>query len=276
VTPLTSTFVQTNGIQLHVMQAGPPTGTPVILLHGFPEFWYGWRHQISTLAEAGLRVWAPDQRGYNLSDKPHGLAAYTLDRLAEDILGLMDVGGVSEASIVGHDWGSAVAWWLALHHPQRQVVRQSLWHHPAQLFKSAYIAFFQLPWLPEALLRANDWRLIEQSFLRTTNRPDLFTPEVLACYREAWSQSGAMTAMLNWYRSALRRQLQPLPEPRVRVPTLMIWGTHDPFLGRELAQPSIDLCDQGRLVFLEEATHWVQHEAAARVNELLIDFLAIP
>jgi pimeloyl-ACP methyl ester carboxylesterase len=146
----------------------------------------------------------------------------------------------------------------------------------AQLFKSAYIAFFQLPWLPEALLRANNWRLLEQGFLRTTRRPERFPAEVLSCYRAAWSQPGAMTAMLNWYRSALRRQLQPLPQPRVRVPTLMIWGAHDPFLGRALAQSSIDLCDQGRLVLIEEATHWVQHEADARVNELLIEFLTAP
>src|SRR5690606_31267505 len=116
---LVSRFVATNGVTLHVVQSGPEDGPLVLLLHGFPEFWYGWRHQIQPLAQAGFRVWAPDQRGYNLSDKPRGLDAYRLDTLALDIVGLIDAAGRDRAIVVGHDWGAVVAWWLALHHAER-------------------------------------------------------------------------------------------------------------------------------------------------------------
>ena len=110
---MSSQFIETNGIRLHVLQDGPDDGDLVILLHGFPEFSYGWRKQIPALSQAGYRVWAPDQRGYNLSDKPDGIVAYDLDTLAADIVGLIDAAGVDKAFIVGHDWGAAVAWWLA-------------------------------------------------------------------------------------------------------------------------------------------------------------------
>lgn len=283
---LEHTEVRTNGIRLHVVQSGPQNGPLVILLHGFPEFWYGWRHQISVLAEAGYRVWAPDQRGYNLSDKPAGITAYNLDELASDVIGLIDAADREHAYLVGHDWGAAVTWWTALKYPQRlnkiavlnvphpRVMKRTLRSSWAQLRKSWYIFFFQLPGLPEALTRANNWQN-GVAALRRSSRPGLFTDADLLFYRTAWSQPGAITGMINWYRALLRSQPQPVATSRVQVPTLLIWGARDLFLGREMAQPSIDLCDQGQLVFIEEATHWVQHEEAARVNTLLLDFFKL-
>jgi epoxide hydrolase 4 len=282
---LNDQYVKTNRIILHVVQDGPPDGPPVVLLHGFPEFWYGWRSQIPALVSAGYRVWAPDQRGYNLSDKPKGVGAYDLDQLAADVIGLIDNAGQSKASIVGHDWGGMVAWWLALKYPTRlerlailnaphptafvRHIRRS----PAQLRRSLYAAFFQIPWLPETLLRRNNWRSLV-SALRRTSRPETFTDADLDKYREAWSQPGAITAMLNWYRAARRlpAKVKQAP-PRNAIPTLVIWGAKDFALGRELAQRSIDLCNDGRVVFLENASHWVQHEEPDRVNTLLQDFL---
>ena len=276
--------ITANGINLHVVQDGPSTGRLVILLHGFPEFWYGWRRQIPYLAAAGYRVWAPDQRGYNISDKPEGIAAYTLDELAADVIGLMDAAGEEKAFVVGHDWGAAVAWWVAAKYPDRvarmvvinvphgAVLTKQLRRNFTQMCKSWYMFFFQLPWLPESLARLKNWNMLAKS-LKDSSRRGTFTNNDLDIYRQAWSQPKANTAMLNWYRAAIQKPPTPPENLRITVPTLLIWGAQDKFLGREMAQPSIDLCDDGRLVFFEEATHWVQHEEADRVNELIDTFL---
>jgi pimeloyl-ACP methyl ester carboxylesterase len=279
--------VRTNGVRLHVVQAGPEAGTLAVLLHGFPEFWYGWRRQIEPLAAAGYRVWAPDQRGYNTSDKPAGIAAYSLDTLAADAIGLIDAAGQAKAVLIGHDWGAAVAWWAALTAPERVrrlvvmnvphplVMQRQLRRNMRQLLRSWYIFAFQLPWLPELFARRRNWRAVERA-MRATSRPGTFSEADFEEYRAAWSQPGAYTAMVNWYRAALRRRPKSPASVRVTVPTLMIWGARDRFLGRELAQPSIELCDRGRLVFLDDATHWVQHEEPEEVNRLVLDFLREP
>jgi len=276
-------LIKTNGVTLNVAQAGPDDGPLVILLHGFPEFWYGWRHQIPFLAAQGFRVWAPDQRGYNLSDKPRGVMAYARDELARDVIGLMQAAGVDQARVVGHDWGALVAWWLANHHPQRveklailnvphhNVAVQTIRRSPSQLARSWYAFAFQMPGVPEMMLRANNFAL-GISALKSTSRKGAFTEADLEDYREAWSKPGALTAMIHWYR-ALRHTATLVDDPRIHPPTLMIWGAKDAFLSREMAQPSIDLCDDGRLVMIENATHWVQHEEAERVNALLGEFL---
>ncbi len=278
------TTIRSNGIDLHVAQAGPADGPPLILLHGFPEYWGGWAKQIPALAAAGYRVWAPDQRGYNLSSKPAGLRAYAIDELARDVLGLMDATGHQQVRLVGHDWGAAVAWWVAGHHPQRlshlailnvphlAVMFGAVWRSWAQMRRSWYIFAFQLPRLPEASLRRNNWTNAIRA-LKGSARRGTFNDAEIEQYRAAWSQPGAITGMVNWYRAAGRSQRKLRSLGRIRVPTLMIWGAHDIALGRELAQPSIDQCDRGRLVFIEEAGHFVQHEESERVNELLVEFL---
>jgi pimeloyl-ACP methyl ester carboxylesterase len=280
---LKSRHLQTNGITLHAVEAGPADGPLVILLHGFPEFWYGWRHQIEALANAGYRVLAPDQRGYNLSDKPKGISAYNLDELAADVVGLLEAVGREKAYLAGHDWGAAAAWWTAIKYPQRleklavlnaphpKVMRWNLLHNRAQRRKSWYIFLFQIPFLPERRMQRDNWKMGERA-LQRTSRAGTFSDADIVLYRQAWSQPGAANGMLNWYRAALRNRPKRVPSVRVTVPTLLIWGTKDRFLGRELAQPSIDLCDEGKLVFIEEASHWVQHEEPARVNELLLQF----
>jgi pimeloyl-ACP methyl ester carboxylesterase len=278
--------IPTNGITLHVVQAGPQDGRPVILLHGFPEFWWGWHHQIPALVQKGFRVLIPDQRGYNLSDKPRGRAAYRIETLAQDIVGLINATGRECASILGHDWGGAVAWWLATYHPDRVdrlavlncphplVMSRTLMRSPAQILRSWYMFFFGLPWLPEWMLSRTDWTMLGRA-MRATARPGTFTDADLLQYRTAWSQPGALEAMLNWYRAALPRLLARSPAGvRVRVPALLLWGAHDAFLGREMVEPTMNLCDRGRVVFLEEATHWLTHEEPEKVNALLIEFLS--
>jgi pimeloyl-ACP methyl ester carboxylesterase len=275
-------YLDVGDVRLHVVAVGPEAGPLVVLLHGFPEFWFGWRRQLPALAAAGYRVLAPDQRGYNLSDKPRGVAAYALERLAGDVLGLIRAVGREEAILIGHDWGAAVAWWVAARHPERvhklvilnvphpQVMRRALRRRPEQLLRSWYVFFVQLPWLPEALLRLGRWAALRGA-LTGSSRPGTFDG-TLPFYSRAWSQPGALTAALNWYRAAARHP-PSAPKPlRVRVPTLILWGERDRFLSRRLAQPSLALCDAGELVFLD-ATHWVQHEEAERVNALMLEFL---
>lgn len=271
-----------NGVTLHAIEAGPENGPLVILLHGFPEFWWGWRYQIGPLAEAGFRVLVPDQRGYNLSDKPEGRRAYDLDTLAKDVVGLADALGRERFSVIGHDWGGLVAWWTASRYPDRveklavlnaphpSVAGSYLRSHPSQMLKSLYVGFFQIPRLPEAMLSANDYHSLKDA-LRQSSRPGTFSEEDIARYEAAWSQPGALTTMLNWYRAL---PFKPeMKDPTVRAPTLVIWGTRDRFLEKGLAEASLSLCETGNVRWIENATHWVQYEEPDVVNAALVDFL---
>jgi len=277
-------FIATNGLRLHVVQAGPTDGPPVLLLHGFPEFWRGWEKQIEPLAKAGYRVIVPDQRGYNLSDKPRGVRAYGVDRLAADVLGLADALGYQKLNLVGHDWGAVVAWAFALWHPERlyklgilnvphpAVMLRFLKRDREQLRRSWYVFFFQLPWLPEAVFRAGNFRGGAR-MLRGSGKLHTFTSQDVAAYKQAWSQPGALSGMINWYRALFRHRPQLPRDLRVHVPTLMLWGQQDIALSHRMAGPSIDLCDDGQLVFFENASHWVQHDEAEAVARQLLDFL---
>ena len=277
-------LVKTNGITLHALTAGPEDGPHVLMLHGFPEFSYGWHNQMPVLAEAGYFVVAPDQRGYNLSDKPDGVHHYRIDNMVADAAGLIEALGREQAFVVAHDWGANVAWWLALTRPERveklvimnvphpKVFLRTIRSNIRQLFKSWYIFAIQIPKLPEISLLRNRASGMERVFLGSAKK-STFSAEDIEKYREAWLRPGAMTAMLNWYRAALRHQPKDPANWRITVPTLMLWGKQDIALDASMAQPSIDLCDDGRLVMYGDATHWVQHDAADRVNAELLAFL---
>lgn len=284
-TPLEHRNLPVNGIELHAALAGPAEGEPVLLLHGFPEFWYGWRHQLGPLAQAGYRVIAPDLRGYNLSAKPRGAHHYLPKQLVGDILGLMDQLQIPQAHIVGHDWGGLIAWWLAEKHPGRlrrmvvlnaphpQVFHHTLKRRPTQLLRSSYLGLFQLPWVPEFLLHQQDYWLMAQTLTRTS-RPGTFTTAELDRYREAWSQPGALSAMLTWYRAIPRYAFQPASGERLSVPTLILWGERDFALSRSLAAESLAKCEKGSLERLPQAGHWLQHEERAQVNRRILECLA--
>lgn len=282
-TPLEHHMIETNGVHLHVVQAGPPEGDVIIFLHGFPEFWYGWHKQIAYFAERGYRVWCPDQRGYNLSEKPSARDAYSLPMLVADVVGLINASGRERVYLVGHDWGAAVAWWVAALHPHLlhrlgilnvphpSVMAETVRGDIRQLFKSWYIGFFQLPFLPEALLSLGEAQGAAMALLRTSN-PGSFTDAELAEYVRAWKQPGALTAMLNWYRSLVQNPPPAPADDRVHVKTIILWGVNDVALTVEMAEKSAAKCDDARLVRFENATHWVQHDEPARVNALLYEF----
>lgn len=280
--PLSATIQRVNGLNLHVVEAGPANGPLVFLLHGFPDFWWSWRHQIAPLANQGFRVLVPDQRGYNLSDKPQGRTAYRIDTLAADVISLANAYNYPTFRLVGHDWGGVVAWWLALHYPMRldrlailNAPHPEVWGHLArrrltQALRSTYVAFFQLPWLPEFLLKLGNFAALRWALTRSS-QPGSFTPADLARYVEAWSQPGALTAMLNYYR-ALRNKPSN-PQARVHPPTLLLWGQQDVALEPAVAEASLALCERGEGFFLPNAGHWVQLDEPQVINNALERFL---
>ena len=269
-------------VNLHYVEAGE--GPPVVLLHGFPEFWYSWRHQLPALVDAGYRVVAPDMRGYNTSDKPESVADYHVDRLADDVAELISERGADSAYVVGHDWGAAVAWHFAGRHaemlrtlhilnvPHPAVMFEWL-KTPKQLLKSWYIFFFQLPWIPEAALRAGDFAYVRRTYERGTVRPNAFTDEDIERYIQAYKEPGALTAMLNYYRAAARSVGDLSHFPVIDAPTVVIWGEQDISLRVEMAEPPSKLVPNARVEYLPDASHWVQIDRPERVNDLLLDFL---
>ncbi len=272
-----------NGVTLNVAEAGPQNGPLVILLHGFPEFWFGWRYQIGALAKAGYRVVAPDQRGYNLSDKPQGIASYDVDCLADDVVALAKHYSSEPFLLVGHDWGAVAAWWTATRYPQKvrklavlncphpAVWRKTMDEDPAQRRASWYVLAFQIPWLPEALMRARNYRALVTA-LREAKAP--VCDDDIARYREAWSQPGALTATINWYRAIRRRTFAPIPAGSIPTPVQIVWGKNDRYALPALAEASKALCADVRLTYLPDATHWVAHDEPDCVNAILLDFLA--
>jgi pimeloyl-ACP methyl ester carboxylesterase len=284
--PLEKIFFENAGVALHALAAGPKDGPVAVLLHGFPEFWYGWHKPTEALAEAGFRVIVPDQRGYNLSGKPRRVASYALSELVSDVIAIADQLGQKKILLAGHDWGAAVAWSTAVWHPERiaklaivnvphpSVLRRFLNTRPRQMLRSWYIFFFQIPWLPETLFSAFDFCLARRALVRSSRR-GTFSAEDLAQYRTAWSQPGALTAMINWYRAAVRYRAR-FRDPTVRVPTRILWGERDKFLISEMARASLGHCTHGELFPFPDATHWLPHEEPARVSELLIEFFQSP
>lgn len=282
-----------NDVRLHYVTAGEENDPLVVLLHGFPEFWYSWRHQIPALADAGFRVVAPDMRGYNTSERPHGPGSYRSEQLVGDVLGLVDHLGSESAHVVGHDWGGIFAWWTAIRHPE-SVDRLAILNapHPAryrlsleqnrkQWGRSLYALFFQLPRVPETLLGARNCAGVAE-MLRNTAGPETFSDADLRRYREAACRPGALTAMLNYYRAAaretLRREIRGLvggeqQDQQVEVPTLLLWGEDDPALGTELTEGLERWVPDLRVERFPETSHWLQNERPEEVTESLVEFL---
>jgi epoxide hydrolase 4 len=280
-------YADLGDVRLHYVEAGE--GPLVLLLHGFPQFWYQWRHQIPALVEAGFRVVAPDMRGYNLSDKPPGVLAYRVELLARDVERLILACGEGTATVVGHDWGAIAAWIAAMRHPGR-FERLAILNvpHPArsldgllspmQLLRSSYMFFFQIPRLPEEVIRAGDFALLRSVFRSDPVQPEAFTAEDIERYVGAIARPGVLTASLNYYRALLRnpRETRALLQ-RVEAPVLVIWGEKDRFLSRRLAEPPrLWVPNLIRVKRLPDASHWVAEDCPLEVNTLLLDFLRSP
>jgi len=275
--------IDVGDVELFVVRAGPPDGPPIVLLHGFPEFWYAWKGVIDSLTKAGYRVILPDQRGYGDSDKPRGVESYAVDRLGDDIAGLVTALGYESAFVAAHDWGGGVAWNLAIRHPERiRKLAMIDTPHPdagrhvesTEATVSWYRTFFQIPWLPEESARWGNWWLLSKS-LRDTAKPGAFPEAKLDLYRSAWDRDGAFGTMVNWYRAAFRSERSDATtDRRVQTPTLLLRASSDAFIAADLTRASVPLCDDARLVELGSGTHWVVQEEPERIAKLLAEFFA--
>ncbi len=278
-------FVDTGEVRLHVAEEG--SGPPVVLLHGFPEFWFSWRAQMKALADAGFRAVAPDMRGYNDSDKPKRLEDYLPSRVADDIAALIrSLSSQGPVPVVAHDWGGAIAYRLAQDHPElvsrlfilnaphpshfRALLKKSA----AQRRRSWYMAFFQIPIVPEHILQRPG--VLARMFRRSSTRPERFTDDVMAEYERAFSKPGAARAAISYYRASLRlrdrRRKGPAAQAagRVTCPTTVIWGMKDVALGPECLEGLDRYVPGVRIHRIEDASHWVQQDAAEEVNEILL------
>ncbi len=283
-------YAQLDGVRLHYAECGRGNDDLVLLLHGFPEFWYSWRHQLAALGRS-YHVIAPDMRGYNLSDKPPGVENYSMDLLVNDVVGLINHFGAGKAAIVGHDWGAGVAWAAAHKHPERisklavmQVPPASAWRANLtfrQLLRSWYMFFFQLPRVPEWAISRKNLSGIDRTFRERVVNKDAFTDNDIELYKEALRQSGALTAAINYYRANVGRVMFrthadgiPKKDRRIAMPTLFIFGEQDFAIipetvrgvGRYVSGPYSE-------VRIPESGHWVQNEAAEKVNNALLEFL---
>ena len=274
-------FENVGPIRLHLAMCGE--GPPVVLLHGFPEFWYSWRQQLPALAAAGFQAIAPDLRGYNESDRPPGVANYRAKLLVEDLANLIRSLAGGQAVVVGHDWGGILAWRLAALHPelvQKLVIlnaphpahyRRTLMTNPMQWLRSSYVGVFALPYLPERLIAAGDFRVIERGFRTQPKHKDAFTDEDIARYKQALRRG--LTEPLNYYRAALRYGSDLFSPPHeIAAPTLVIWGENDPFLSTQLTRGLDEYVQNLQVVRLPGISHWVQNDAADEVNDFLIGF----
>lgn len=276
-------YLSTNGVTLHYVTQGE--GDLMLMLHGFPEFWYSWRHQMMEFA-LDYKVVAVDLRGYNESDKPKNREAYRLSVLVEDIKGVIKGLGYDRCILVGHDWGGAISWAFAQTYPEcleRLIVLNM--PHPAkfsqglrtlpQLFRSWYIFLFQLPFFPEWILKRDNYRKLEEILSRTAIDPETFPPEAIEIYRQAAAEPGAITAMLNYYRNLFQGGLPQQNWNIIQIPTLIIWGENDIALGKELTVGTQAYVKDLQVRYIPNCSHWVHEEQPQLVNQYMREWLSV-
>jgi epoxide hydrolase 4 len=276
-------YIITNGVKLHYVTQGE--GPLMLMLHGFPEFWYSWRHQIPEFAKY-FKVVAVDLRGYNDSDKPKEQSAYVMDEFIKDVKGLIKGLGYEKCVLVGHDWGGAIAWCFTYAHPEmvEKLIVLNIPHPakfseglrtPQQLLKSSYMFLFQLPWLPEVLIQSADYQAIETAFKGMAVNKSTFTQADIDAYKDAAAKRGALTAMLNYYRNIFQQRLLNPSWGVLEVPTLMIWGEKDTALGKELSYGTEAYVRDLQIRYIPNCSHWVQQEKPELVNEYMREFLGL-
>ncbi len=269
--------IQSGDVRLHCSTLGPADGPLVLFLHGFPARGTTWRELLPAFAEAGYFAVAPDLRGYGASDRPAGVDSYAMPRIVEDAIAILDAFGRKRAYVVGHDFGGGVAWAVAMAHPER-VERLAILNsvHPvgmerqirkgSQLRKSWYIFFFLLPWIPEWWLARRDFRFLRQA-LAADGLGDAVVDDLL----EGVRPPGALHAAINWYRASFRDVARKRVVPKkVDLPTLVVWGDRETHLDPELATPPADWVSHVRIEHVPEGSHWVHHDAPAKVTALLL------
>lgn len=281
-------YAQVGGVKLHYAKAGSGPRL-VLLLHGFPEFWYSWRFQLLDLSESGeYTVVAPDMRGVNLSDKPEEVSEYDVRKLVDDLIGLIHVLGHEKAAVVGHDWGAGIAWGTARFHPQSvervaclQVPPPDIWKKNLgwrQLLASWYMFFFQIPRLPEWMLTAKDFEGLAKGIQNSTAKPGVITEDDIEEYKIAWGQPGTVTGGINVYRANIMKRIFGKAQdlPNIKVPTLFIYGEQDHAILPSTVEGVAEVIEaEYTEIRIPESAHWVQVEARDKVSAELKKFLGI-
>lgn len=285
-------FDEINGIRIHYVSAGE--GPLILLLHGFPEFWYSWRHQVPAFSK-NFHVIAPDMRGYNKTGKPSKIEDYSAINLINDVAGLIHnlAPDDKKAILVGHDWGGAIAWMVAMFQPQliEKLIILNVGHPGTrnrrgfldfdQMQRSWYMFFFLMPEVPEEVFSRNDYEILRKMVFDTAKRKEAFTEVDIERYVSSWKEPGALTGAINYYRAITNYQYwkelgKPRNYPLIKAPTLQIWGEDDPFLGKQLTEDTGEFIDAPySLKFIPNCGHWVAQEAPDEVNKLILDFLKI-
>jgi len=291
IDPVEERLLETGEVRLEVTSCG--TGNRLaLLLHGFPEHAFSWRHQVPLLLEMGYKVWVPNLRGYGRSQKPKGRKNYTVAKLLRDVAGLIDLAKADEVTLIGHDWGAILAWEFAIRRvrPLARLVIMNVphpalfiegLHQPYQRKKSWYIFFFQLPFLPEYALRLNNAKAIGDAFYKSATDKSRFPYDVLHVYRDNALRPGALSAMLNYYRANfLKRGYEGLScgdsVPVIEIPTLIVWGEEDIALDVRLLEGTETYVSNLTVRRLPNVSHWVQQEAPDQVNAILNAWLPSP
>ena len=290
---LESRWFDVDGVRLHTVIAGPPNGAPVVLLHGEPEFWWAWHHQIAALARAGFRVVAPDLRGHNASDKPEAVAAYRLAELMSDLFGVLDELGYERVNLAGHDAGAGIVWYTAIEHPER-VERFAVFGigHPfaframasggeiplvSKAFYAGLLTLLQTE-LPETIARAGNWALLT-GFLRWSSADGAFPETEMDYYRYSWQRGGGIRGIANMYRAEFEfGPSTPYANEsgRVEAPALIAVLGRDLTVPQQPARDSLSYCREARLVEFPDASHWILHEQPERASALLVEFFSAP
>jgi len=276
-------YIISNGIRLHYVTQGE--GPLMLMLHGFPEFWYSWRKLMPEFAQ-NYKVVALDLRGYNDSEKPADKSAYVMSEFIKDIEGVVRGLGYENCVLVGHDWGGAIAWNFAYAHPEmvEKLIILNLPHPakfaeglrtPQQLLRSSYMFFFQIPWLPELLVQATGYQVVTAALTGMAVNKNAFSDADLAAYKEAVAKPGALTAMLNYYRNVFQQGIVEREWGVLDVPTLMIWGENDTALGKELTYGTEAYVRNFQIRYIPNCSHWVQQERPDLVTQYMREYLTV-
>ncbi len=280
---ITTHFVEANGLTFEVDQCGDGD-TLALCLHGFPEHSFSWRYQLPMLSDLGYKAWAPNMRGYGKSSRPPFIEDYSMDNLLADVAGLIDASGCEKVVLIAHDWGALIAWQFAIQQvrPLEKLIICNV-PHPgpmqrelrkrAQLKKSWYVFFFQIPWLPERMMGRNDAEGIAEAFRNSCELPEMFPDEVVGVYQRNAAQPGALNAMINYYRAAFRDRKGAQRLDMIQTPTLIVWGEEDIALTKESTYGTEDYVSDLTIRYLPRISHWVQQEAPETVNAMMSAFL---
>ncbi|XP_072457268.1 epoxide hydrolase 3 [Notamacropus eugenii] len=274
--------LKTSGLRLHCVSKGQ--GPLMLLLHGFPEIWFSWRHQLMEFCH-DFHVVALDLRGYGSSDAPTHVNCYTIDALTTDIKDAIEALGYSKCVLVAHDWGGILAWNFSVYYPslvERMVVvsappmfvyQEYALHHPSQLFRSSYVFLFQLSWLPEKLLSASDFQILKSTFTHPMTGIHGLTNDELEAFLFSFTQNHGLVGPLNYYRHLFSHF--PLEHQELTTPTLLLWGEKDPYLESGLVESISRYFVPGRLVscILPDAGHWIPQAQPEQMHQYMWAFL---